>query len=416
MRIRPARALFAAAGGVALCSLALSGATAVVLRSDWLLEEIDADPEALFVSFTGPRASLVPGRIRFAMLTLRSRDPNVEWEARLEDVTLRVALVPLAGRRLHVSAMRASAITFRLRERLARDEATPARLAHYPPIAGFPNPPLRGSPAPRIPPGDPWRVVVDDLRVGRVREIWIDSWHWEGEGRLAGGLRLRPGIEAEVRPSELTLEGGALAWGTDVVSRGIRGRVKAVLPRFLTKAYPGNEVWRIVSGSASLEGSLDSVPFLSPQGDGPRLAAGGSVGLSVDVSGAKGKGHLAARIRDARPLVALLPSGPPRWIAGLVGLRDLEFTARLEGRPGMLALSPAHAASGTLSIDADLREGNGRRWGAVLFRKGALSTGLELGEKTSLHLLGAVTWFDEEGRSGGLRTDQPRGVAVRASR
>jgi len=106
--------------GAALVVLALAGATDLVLRSDWLLDEIDADPETLFVAFTGPHASLLPGRIRFATLTLRSRDPNVEWEARLEDVTLQVALVRLAGRRLHVSSMRASAITFRLREQRPR--------------------------------------------------------------------------------------------------------------------------------------------------------------------------------------------------------------------------------------------------------------------------------------------------------
>jgi hypothetical protein len=416
MRWRGATRLLLTVAGVALAVVVLLwGATGLALRSNWLLEQVDADPEALFVAFTGPRASLVPGRLRFATLTLRSRDPNIEWEARLEDVTLHVALPALAGRRFHATVVRAAALGFRLRERLEKGEATPARLARYPDIVGFPHPPLRGFPPPRVPPGDPWRVVVDDLRVGLVREIWIDSWRWRGEGRLAGGFRLRPGVEAEVLPSELSVGRGTLAWGKDAVSRETSGAVRASLPRFDTKAYPGNEVWRIIAGSASLQGSLDAAPFLSPEGDGPRFPAGGSVRLKVGVADASGSGLFVARIRDARPLVALVPAGPPKWIAGLVGLRDFEFTAQLHGRPGILAMSPAHAGSGTLAIDADLREGNGRRWGAALVRKGALAAGLELGDGTSLHLLNAEAWFAGEGRPGGLRTDQPRGSGMRDS-
>ena len=215
----------------------------------------------------------------------------------------------------------------------------------------------------------------------------------------------------------MSLAGGALAWGTDVVSRATRGRVGAALPLFDTKAYPGNEVWRIIAGSASLRGSLDAAPFLSPEGAGPRFPAGGTVRLKVDVSDASGSGLFAAWLRDAKPLVALVHSGPPRWIAGLVGLRDFGLTAQLHGRPGILALSPVHAGSGTLSIDADLREGSGRRWGAILVRKGplALAFGLAPGASTT-RVLGATSWFEEEGRPGGLRTDQPRAMPAPASK
>lgn len=104
-----------------------------------------------------------------------------------------------------------------------------------------------------------------------------------------------------------------------------------------------------------------------------------------------------------------MPSGPPKWVAGLLDLRDYEASVACAA-PGSLVLSPAHAEAGTFSIDAGWREAGGRRWGALLVRKGALSLGLGLGEDgTSLHLVGAAGWFAEEGRAGGLRTDQPRG-------
>ena len=275
--------------------------------------------------------------------------------------------------------------------------------------------------------------------------------------------------------------------------------MRAALPRFDTQAYPGNEVWKIMSGGASLRGTLDGLAFLAPTGGGPRLAHGGAGTVRARVALRDGRGsarldadaaavvvrlgertvrgavranlfarridfpggsavfdgtrvrlqgvslegaagapwsgalearqarlgladgsldaHLSARLGDGRPLVALVPSGPPKWIAGLLDLRDFEASGRLRSAPGILALSPARAEAGTFSIDADWREARGRGWGALLVRKGALSLGLGLGENgTSLHLVGAADWFAEEGRPGGLRTDQPRGSGAPARR
>jgi hypothetical protein len=416
---RALRGLLLLGTGAAAGVLALAGATSLVLRSDWLLGQIDGDPDSLFVTFTQPRASLVPGRIRFATLTLRSRDRNVEWEARLEDVTVDVALRSLAARRFRAETVRAAALTFRLRERLAPGEATPARAGRYPPIPGYRNPPLRDSVAPLEAPGNPWCVVVDDLRVELVREIWIDAWRWEGEGRLSGGLFLRPGIEAEVFPGELDLESGTLHWGAYAVSRGTAGRVRAALPRFVTQEYPGNEVWKIMSGAASLDGTLDALPFLSRDGGKAPVEGGGSVRVRVSMTNGRGGGRVAATLHDARPLLALLPPGPPAWIAGLLDLHEFEVTAVARIAPGFLAASPVHAAAGTFSLDADWRMARGREWGALLLTKGILSLGLTLGDAASAtHVVGAASWFEAEGRPGGLRTDQPRGSAgvVRPSR
>ena len=413
MKVRRAsRWLLLLAAGAAAGVFALAGATGFVLRSDWLLGQIDADPDSLFVTFTQARASLVPGRIRFATLTLRSRDRNVEWEARLEDVTVDVALRSLAARRFHAETVRVGTLTFRLRERLAPGEATSARAGRYPPIAGFRNPPLRDPPAPPEAPGDPWCVVVDDLRVALVREIWIDAWRWEGKGRLSGGLFLRSGIEAEVFPGELNLESGTLHWGSYAVSRGTAGLVRAALPRFDTQKYPGNEVWKIMSGAASLDGTLDALPFLSTDGGKAPIEGGGSARARVSMTNGRGGGRVTATLHDARPLLALLPPGPPAWVAGLLDLHDFKVSAVARIAPGFLAASPVHARAGTFSLDADWRTARGYEWGALLLKKGILSLGLTLGDAASAtHVVGAASWFEAEGRPGGLRTDQPRGSA-----
>jgi hypothetical protein len=465
----------------------LVGATHVVLRSDWLSGQINSDPATLFVTYTGAR-SLMPGILRFDTLLLRSRDSNIEWEARLEGVTIRVRLSDLLRRRFRTGSMRANTLSFRLRERLERSEATPTRLARYPRIAGFGDPPLRDPPAPPADPGNPWRIVVDDLAVGVVREIWIDSWHWTGSARLVGGFDLLPGRRAEVFPAELSVPGGTLRFGERDVSRETVGAVRAALPRFETRDYPGNEVWKIMSGMAVLHGTLQGLDFLSADGEGLRVAGGiGSARIGVVLDGGRGRArvdadarrfstragkrvfrgsaraavraraidfhegtvsfagtkvalsdfsldgaageawdgtfttpgarlHLAdgsldarvvARLRDGRPLLALLPRGLPKWLAGFLDLRDFGAEGRVVHTPGRLTISKASMEAGTFFLAGDYRETRRRSWGALLIRKGRLSVGVGLRSSgAAFHILKAVEWFEKEGRPGGLRTDQ----------
>ena len=323
----PRRAILAVAGSAALAFLCLVGATNLALRSDWLSGQINSDPATLFVTYTGAR-SLVPGRLRFDTLVLRSRDSNIEWEARLEGVSVRVRLFDLLRRRFRAGSVRADALSFRLRERLERPEATPARLARYPRIAGFGEPPLRDPPAPPAPPGNPWSVVVDDLSVGLVREIWIDSWRWTGAARVTGGLFLRSGLEAEVFPSELAVGRGTLHWGEETVSRETAGSVRAALPRFDTQAYPGNEVWKIMSGAASLRGTLDGLAFLAPAGGGPRLAPGGAGTVRARVALRDGRG--SARL-DAEASAVVMRLGEAD-AAGRGPRKRLRAPDRFSGR------------------------------------------------------------------------------------
>ncbi len=343
-----------AVGGVAAASRSW-GSTCLVLRSDWLLGQVDADPDSLFVAYTEPRASLVPGRIRFATLTLRSRDSNVEWEARLEDVTVDVALASLARRRFHAK-VRACRRPHVPSARAARreSEATAARVARYPRIAGFTDPPLRDPPTPPAPPGDPWRVVVDDLGVGLVREIWIDSWRWKGRRPACGGLSSAPAS----RPRSFRASspsGAARCAGERTPSRGRRPEASLRVARRVStrRQYPGNEVWKIMSGAASLHGTLDGLAFLAP--DGRRAARrAGRCGERTRAGRAAGWARKSAgSTRMRRAVVARLGE---RTLRG--GVRADIFARRIDF-PG-----------GTVDFDGtrvrlQVRLTDGRRRGAV---------------------------------------------------
>jgi len=438
-------------------------ATNVLLRTNLLRKLVNADPEALFVDYRGA-TSWFPGHLSFDSLTLRSRDPNIEFEVALEGVALRVSLADLAGRRFHATRVRARKLGFRLRERLEREQATPARLATYPRIEGFAGPPLlatapsrsaRARPAPAlpVPAGSPWRVVIDDLAVASVEEIWIDSWRWTGTGRVAGAFELLPGLEARVGPARVEVATGELRHGESKVAARTFGAVWCELPRFDTQVYAGNEVWKIMTGGSELRGDLASVAFLSPGAGGPRLSggagsireriglksgvgkvrlwvtardvvvrsgkrtfkgtarvdvhatdvdfrkasaslAGTNVALSnVAVEGAAARpwaatfsaptakllfedGSLDARLvgslLDARPIVALMPSGLAKWVAKLLHLENLRVTGRLSAGPSRLALTSLRLSAGNFSLEGDYRSSPGHQQGSFRAKKGIL--------------------------------------------
>jgi hypothetical protein len=127
--------------------------------------------------------------------------------------------------------------------------------------------------------------------------------------------------------------------------------------------------------------------------------------------------RVVARLRDGRPLVALLPPGLPKWLAGFLDLRDLGAEGHIVHVPGRLTISKASLEAGTFFLAGDYREARRRSWGALLIRKGPLSVGVGLqGSGTAVHIVGATEWFEKEGRPGGLRTDQPRDVELAATR
>ena len=429
-------------------------ATNVLLRTSLLRRLINADPDALTVDYRGA-SSWLPGHLAFESIALRSRDQNVEFEAALGDVRLRVSLADLVKRRFHTTRLRAGTLRFRLRERLTRQEATAVRLARYPRIEGFADPPLVPA-SPSVPATGPvpWRLVIDDLAVARVEEIWIDSWKWNGNGRVAGSFELLPGREARVGPARLGVDSGALRRGDAQVANRTRGEVWCELPRFDSETHPGNEVWKILSGGSDLRADLAGLEFLSPDSGGADVSGGrgwilarvalkhGAGGIRVSatardatlrtprrtfkgtarldllvprvdfprgeaslagtkvvfsdvaVEGAPGRpwsatfsapkarlrlgdgsldAGLAGSLLDARPIVALMPSGLPRWIAKVLDLENLVVSGHVAAGPSRLALTSLELSAGDFSLAGDYRSSPGREHGKFRATKGGFS-------------------------------------------
>jgi hypothetical protein len=274
-------------------------ATNVLIRTQLLRRLVNSKPEELVVDYRGA-ASWLPGRLSFDALTLRSRDRNIEFEAALSGVALRVSLVDLLRRRFHATRLRGRTLRFLLRERLAPAEATPTRLARYPRIAGYADPPLLPTtPPPPEPAKGPWRIVIDDLEIAGVEEIWIDSWRWSGKGSVAGAFELLPGREARVGPARLEVAQGTLRYGDSKVAERTRGAVWCDFPRFDSLTRPGNDVWKILSGGSNLEADLGSLALLSSDSGDPRLSGGaGSIRERIRMRDGVGSVQVSVTARD----------------------------------------------------------------------------------------------------------------------
>ena len=325
--------------GFALLVLALPAlavlATNVVLQR-FLRSWVNTDPERTFLAYEDARSEF-PGRLLVRGLVLRSRDENTEWIARVGEARLTVNLFDLARKRFRASFVRGSGLSYRLRERLPASELKPDVVARQPPIEGFPSPP-RAEPGASGRPEDPstWRVVVDDLALEDVAEIWIEGFRFEGGGRVEGGFTLHPTMTAEVRPSRLTIASGRLTFGRDPAVTPISGVVACAIPEFRTHAYPGNDIWKIVRGRARLGGGVPSLAFLNPllgNPQRPRFGDGkGTIAMNADVGSGAGSGGM--RI-DAKGVVVRF--GPDairsRSVADLVAKRvDFEHgTADFSG-------------------------------------------------------------------------------------
>ena len=191
---------------VLIAGLGILGWTNRILAGGTLRRWVNGNPEKLFLDY-GSASSSWPGRVRVRNLRLRARDPNVEWEVRIDDCKVTISLPDLLRKKFRATSVEAAGLTFRLRQRLNDGGVEAKRAAYLPPIEGFPAVPLRDHP--RIVPGntdDLWAIQLSRLVASPVREIWIDTYRYTGDAALSGSLDLHPETRGDSRTGDARVE------------------------------------------------------------------------------------------------------------------------------------------------------------------------------------------------------------------
>ena len=89
---------------------------------------MNKDPDRGWLEYESA-SSRWPGTLHVKNLLYRDRDPKAEWAFQLEDGEVTYSLADLLRRRFHVTRLSGHGFVFRVRNRLTRAEATPARLS-----------------------------------------------------------------------------------------------------------------------------------------------------------------------------------------------------------------------------------------------------------------------------------------------
>jgi hypothetical protein len=287
----------------------------VVLKTS-LLKDFAARGDDLRVDYASAY-SVVPGRIEVEKLRVRFHDRNVEFQIGVERGTLDVSLHELAVKRFHALRVDGQAVSYRMRHKVSRVGKEGPRLAAYPPIPGFRDPPLyakgEDGPAPPIPDQDYdlWEVSVEGVRA-EVAEVWILEYRYVGSGLATGSFRVQPARTYEVPRATLALSGGKLTLGEAVVARRANLDIDCVVTKSDTQKLVGLEP--LLHVTAGVRGRLDGMDltFLDAY-LGPRLAADaeGQARLEADVRVQGGVVAPGSRLELIVPS-ALLAAGAAR--------------------------------------------------------------------------------------------------------
>lgn len=234
----------------------------VVLRSGVIKTSVE-QAEGFELDYSGAY-TLWPGHVRLRDFSLRFEDYNVQFEIALATAELDISLTELAFKKFHVTRLDAQGTRFRFRHKLIVVADDAERVAAYPPIRGFADPPYyRGVRSPPIADEDYdlWEVRIERV-TARVSELWVMEHRFVGEGVARGSFVVRPARWVQVEPAELLLERGRMTLGQHVVAEQVRGRIRCSIPDMQVQESEGRQVFRDISSSIRLELERGQLDFL----------------------------------------------------------------------------------------------------------------------------------------------------------
>jgi hypothetical protein len=282
-----------------LTLLYLGGANLVLVTP--LLRNFAADGGDLKLTYDSAY-SVWPGRVKVQNLGVRFEDHNVQMFIGIERGTLDVSLHELALKRFHALRVDGENVVYRMRHKLKDVGLDATRVAAYPPIEGFADPPLfKGPPPPPIPDEEYalWDVTIENV-TARVKEIWVLEYRYRGPGVARGSFHVKPARNYDVRLATLDLAGGKVTLGDKVVAERAAAKIEVRVAPSDTRKLTGLEPLRAVDARIDARFDRSDFAFLDAYlGPHAGLSAGGRGDIDVHLGVQKG-----AIGPDARLLVA----------------------------------------------------------------------------------------------------------------
>ncbi len=208
--------------------------------------------------------SLWPGHVRVRDFSLRVEDYNVQFEVALDRGELYIALSELPFKKFRVTRLDAEGTRFRMRHKIIAIGDDAERVAAYPPLRGFADPPYYvGVPSAPIADGDYdlWSVRIQNV-TARVSELWVMEHRFRGSGVARGSFVVKPARWVQVEPAELQLDSGYWTLGEHRVAERVRGKLTCDIPDMKVQESEGIDVLGDISATVRLELGGGQLSFL----------------------------------------------------------------------------------------------------------------------------------------------------------
>jgi hypothetical protein len=275
-RIWTRRLLLWLAGALLAFELVYVVAANAILRTRSLDRWVTGATEGLFLEIESGW-TVWPGRVHVEGAELRFEDYNVQFSVALEEGTIDIALWQLPAKIFHLTRVRASGVRYLFRHKVESAKGLERRLALYPRIRGYADPPLfvgENTPPLTDEQYDLWTIQLEDVDA-TAKELWFLEYRFTGKARATGGFRLEPERDAQTELCKLTLD-GTLATGEQTVATKLVGWLHAQLDRHDPRRVEGALVFNEISINAELDAQLPSLRFteLYRSRDGVELSGG----------------------------------------------------------------------------------------------------------------------------------------------
>jgi translocation and assembly module TamB len=331
---------------------------------------VNRRPERLTVTWESAW-SLWPGEVRVRGLRVRGKTRRVSWSFEADRGRGWIDLAGLLVRRFEVRGF--------------EGEGVRSSTSREPAAAG---PPARPAARRRR---KPWTVRFPDVSLAGVREIGINGFRFEGDGRAAGGFSITLGGPFHLEPTSLALKSARLSRGEVPLASGLDLAAEATIGPYVVRKHPGLAAFDFLTGTLTARGDADLVKLL-----------GGSNGsLAVDLR--MDRGRLAtgtlARLRSPEGTAVLSVSG------GVLEL-DAAFrdpvVGRGRGRPPFLQAASLRLGSTTRELRPSRLLAAARRTGRVeALRAVSLVSDISFEELRLAGTAGRTSWQIAADRGSG---------------
>lgn len=271
-----------------------------VLRTGWLTDRINREPDKLYVNWESAW-TVLPALVHVDSLTVRNRTGNLFWQAQVDSVNTWVALFPLARQTFRTHWVDADGLTLWMRPLGADDEKDDTDNSHFPPLELAEDLDREPSPEPSLEPDKQdlpptassaskqlpgWTFAIEGLNISAMRDLWVAQYRLTGNIAVETDLIVQVNGPITMQDTQLRMSEASVTVAGEVLAQDLRIVADVDMEPFDPKASDGPFPTRLISGRVQIEASQSDYRFVNyylDQYEWPRIVGAGNVSADLRI-------------------------------------------------------------------------------------------------------------------------------------